>query len=311
MAQGRHLMVLDNQFCKRRLLPGAGGYLVATQTGSGTWFYTFTTQPQIDLSTYQAITGQIIPNLVIQGADNIMRELLGPASANLILMTNALGQLIFTTLPTATVPDPLTVADLTVTNSFNLTSGTISGTPTFTGLGTGTLSFFVGLDGSGNLIKGTPASTGVQCAGFFESPTSPSAATPNAGVVAGGILIIGNLLFDSVGGTSATLFGVTNSQTLTCLTAGVYNVDFGGQVTWDSGSQGRPAIMLLVNGVIVNNGNARPDGAITTTQRAANLWCSNLRRFAVGDTIQLQLASTASTNVSVYEARVNVTRYNA
>lgn len=302
-------MVLDNQFCNRRLLPGTGGYLVAQQTGSGTWLYTFTTQPQIDLSTYQAIQGQIIPNLVIQGADNIMRELLGPASANLILMTNALGQLIFTPIPTATVPDPLTVADLTVTNSFNLTSGTISGTPIFTGLGTGTLSFFVGLDGTGNLIKGTPASTGVQSVMFFEAPTSPSAATPNAPTVAGGFLTIGNEINSST--TAGALISVTNSQTLTVVTAGYYTIHWEAQVTINGSTNATPSIQLLVNGVVVSNGNTR--AGVRAQQLGVPISSMYGRQLAAGDTLQLQFASTSGggSAINIYEVRIVATRIGA
>lgn len=308
----RHLLGLDEQFCKRRLLPGTGGYLIARQTGSGTWVYAFSTTPVVDLEEFTAIQSQAFGQLLVQGADDIMRAMNGPAVANLVLGTNAAGQAIWIPIPPATVPDPLTVANLTVTTLATIASMAISGTINFTGLGTTTPAFLLGIDASGNLVKGDPATTGVQVASFFESPTSPSAATPNAGAAAGSLLTIGNLIYDSVlplvpGGS---LFTATNSQTLTCITAGTYDVQWGGQITWDSGSSGRPAMPLLVNGITVNNGNSRPTG-VTTTQRAANLWCGNPRRFAVNDTVQVQMGSGVGANTNAYEVRVNFTRTGA
>jgi len=307
-----HLLGLDSQFCKRRIIPAeGGGYLIARQTPNG-WQIYFTTEPVVALSQYQAIQGQAFGDLLIQGSDNIMRELLGPAVANLVIGTNAAGQLMFIPIPAATVPDPLTVADLTVTNIATLNDVAIGGGVNLTGLGTAAAVFLLGLDAGGNLVKGDPATTGTQVASFFESPTSPAPFPgPNDSASAGNPLTIGNLLFDSVGTPGGALFTATNSQTLTCLTAGVYVVDFGGEVYYTGGSSGQPAIILLVNGVPVNNGNARSDAGVTSTLRVSNVWGQNMRRFAVGDTVQLQLGASSGSNTHVQEARVNFTRTGA
>jgi hypothetical protein len=304
----RHLLGLDQQMCTRRLIPaGSGGYLVARQTPNG-WAIGFSTTPTVALEEFLAVQGVAFGQVLVQQSDNVMRAMNGPATANLVLGTNAAGQAMWIPIPAATVPDPLTVADLTVTNLATLNNVTITGTPVLSGLGTGALVSFLGLDAANNVIKGTPATTGTQVASFFEAPQSPSATTPNSGAAAGSLLTIGNLIFDSVGTAGGSLFTATNSQTLTCLTAGVYVVDFGGQVTWTGGSSGQASIQLLVNGVIVNNGNGRPDAAITSTLRNANLWGQNMRRFAVGDTAQLQLGASSGANTQVYEARINFTR---
>lgn len=310
MTFGSHLAVLDQQFCERRLLPGSGGYLVARQTPSG-WRFQFTTQPNVALDEYDAQQSVVFGQFVILQTDGVMRAMNPPAVAGLVPVTNALGQPSWAPIPAATVPDPLTVATLTVTGNTDLNNVEVGGGVVLSGLGTGALTSFLGLDASNNVIKGTPATTGVQVAAFFESPTSPNAATPNSGATAGSNLVIGNLLFDSVGTPGGALWTATNSQTLTCLTAGVYIVDFGGQMTYTSGSSGNPAIILLVNGVPVNNGNARSDAGLTTVLRGANLWGQNMRRFSVGDTVQLQLGASSGTNTGVYEARVNFTRTGA
>lgn len=307
LTQLRHLLGLDSQMCERRLLPGDYGLLVARQTPNGTLIY-FTPAPVVNLEEFTAVQGAAFGQVVVQQSDSVMRAMNGPAVANLVLGTNAAGQALWIPIPAATVPDPLTVADLTVTNLATLNNVTVTGTPVMSGLGSGALVSFLGLDASNNVIKGTPATTGTQVASFFEAPTSPSAATPNSAATAGSMLTIGNLIFDSVGTPGGALFTATNSQTLTCLVAGVYTVDFGGEVTYTGGSSGQPAILLLVNGIVVNNGNGRSDAALTSTLRVANLWGQNMRRFSAGDTVQLQLGASSGTNTHVYEARVNFTR---
>lgn len=303
---GRFLEVLDYAFCKRRLL-NATGYLVARQNSSGTWEIAFTTTPVVPLDNVLAVLGTPFGQLLVQGADNVMRTLEGPHTAGLVLLTNAAGQLYFGVLPAATVPDPLTVANLNVTTLATLASTIITGALQLTGLGTTTPAFILGIDGAGNVVKGDPATTGVQQQGFFESPTNPSGAYPNSAVAANSLLTIGNLIFDSVGTVGGALFTPTNSQTLTCLVGGTFNVQWGGQVTWTGGSDGNPAIQLLVNGVVVSNGGSAPAG-VTTTQRSVAISCAQPRRYNIGDTIQLRLGPGSGTNTHVYEVYVNLER---
>lgn len=281
---------------------------MARQTPNG-WLIGFSTTPTVALEEFLAVQNVAFGQVLVQQSDSVMRAMNPPVVANLVLGTNAAGQAVWIPIPAATVPDPLTVADLTVTNLATLNNVTVAGGVSFTGLGTAALISVLGLDAGGNLVKGTPATTGTQVASFFESPTSPAPVPgPNDGATAGNPLTIGNLLFDSVGTPGGSLFTATNSQTLTCLTAGVYIVDFGGEIYYTSGSSGQPGINLLVNGVSVNAGNGRSDAAITTTLRVANVWGQNMRRFAVGDTVQLQLGASSGSNTHVQEARVNFTR---
>lgn len=310
----RHLTGLDSQFCERRLLPGTGGYLVARETGSGGWITEFTTEPVVALSNFTAGQTTVFGNLIVQGADNIMRTLTGPAVAGLYLSTNAVGQLTFGALPDATVPDPLTVGTINVITQANVSDLSITGTVNATGLATGTLTNIVGLDAGNNLIKGTIAATGSQCAMFYESATSPSATFPNSSSNAGANLIIGNLLFDStwtngIPGLGGLFNAAPNPQTLTCLLGGVYVVDFGAQIIKGTSTStvGIATVSLSVNGIIVNTGNQSTQLGQTHNR---NIWGQEMRRFNVGDVVRLILSSDFDA-ANVRCARVNFTRLGA
>lgn len=307
-----HISGLDAQFCNKRLLPGEGGFLFAEQNSSGSWIIKFSPSPTIILGDQIAVLNQTFGKLVVNGSDNIQRQLTGPSTAGLTLTTNASGDLIFTTFPTQNTPDPLTVNTINAAN-FTLGSGTFTGTPVFTGLATTAIVSVVGLDAAGNLVKGTPATSLPQGCMFFEAPTSPSAATPNAGATAGSALVIGNLLFDSTlpAVPGGALISATNSQTLTVLTAGWYSFEWCGQVQYTNPTTGNPAIILLINAAPVNNGDSRPSAALLNSVRNVELTGFHMRHMAAGDTIQLQLASTSGTNLAVYEVRLNAVRYGA
>ena len=302
----KHLLGLDQQFCERRLIPsGSGGYLVARQTPNG-WAIGFSTTPTVALEEFLAVQGVAFGQVLVQQSDNVMRAMNGPAVANLVLGTNAAGQAMWIPIPAATVPDPLTVADLNVTNVANFNDVNIAGTTTMTGAATGTLTNILGLNATNEVIKGTIATTTPQSVTFFEAPTSPSATTPNSGVTAGGLLTIGNEVSSSL--AAGALIGVTNSQTLAVVQAGYYLIDYCAGVVSNANAAMTPSVQLLINGVIVNNGNSRAGPAGTPNRTA--LTCTGIdgRRMVAGTTIQLQMASGSGSNISVYEARIRFTR---
>lgn len=315
----RHLTGLDSQFCERRLLPGDGGYLVARETGSGGWIIGFTTEPVVPLSNFVAAQTTAFGNLLVQGSDNIMRTLTGPAVANLYMSTNAAGQLSFGALPDATVPDPLTVGVANVITTLNAADVNITGTVTATGLATGTLVSSIGLNASNEIIKGTPANTGSQCAMFYEAAVSPAPTgnTPNVSAVSGNPLIIGNCLFDSstVGGLTPTLVTVDSAVQLRCAVAGTYVIDFGGLIAntnVSASTNGKPNISLSINGVIVNSGNGSNNNCGRGAyQNVVSLWGQEMRRLPANATIQLILGSNTSASSKVYEVRCNFTRLGA
>lgn len=294
---GANLIVGDSNFCNKRLAPSPG-FIVTNSTPAG-YQVTSTTEPNVDLSTFAVASGSEVGVLLVRNSDGIIRTLLPAAVAGLYLSTNAAGQLVLGPLPASTVPDPLSVTTLNATTA-TFGSLTVTGsTAKFTGLLVGTIASTVGLDATGNLVIGAPAATGVACAMFYESASSPGAGTPNSGATAGSFLVIGNQLYDSGG----SLVGVTNSTTLKVLVAGKYKIDFYGQVAYTSGGTGTPAVDLVINGVIVNTGNAR-GGISSTTDRTAFCAGGELRNLSVNDTIQLQLDPASGTHTHVYEARV-------
>jgi hypothetical protein len=300
-----YLTGLDQNFCERRFNAGNGGFFVAVPTGSGGFNMGFTVAPQVALTSFQAGIGTTFGNLTVLGSDSILRYLIGPATANQYVRTNASGQLIFGPLPASSVPDPLTVGTINATN-FTLGNGTITGALSLPGVSSGTLSTFLGLDVNGNVITGTPSNTGSQVAMFFESPTTVAATSPNAPCTQGIPLTIGNLIFDSVTPAvpGGALITPTNSQTLTVVTAGTYVFHWGGEIRWTGGSSGKPSIQLLINGVIVNNGYSRNFTGGSNVPNGMVMSGVHGRKMAAGDTIQLQPGTGSGNNISMYEVRL-------
>lgn len=308
----RHILGLDQNLCVRRLIPsGSGGYFVARQTPNG-WAMGFSTTPVVALEEFLAVQGVAFGQVLVLQSDSVMRAMNAPAVANLVLGTNAAGQAMWIPIPASTVPDPLTVGTLTVTGTANFNDVNIVGTTTMTGAATGTLATFLGLNAANEIIKGTLATSTPQAVMFFESPTSPNGATPNKAAVAGSALVIGNEINSSV--AAGTLIAVINSQTLQVVEPGYYTIDYSGYVAYASTTVGgNPGILLLVNGVNVNNGNTRPDAAVTKLIRGMAITGFASRRFIAGDTLQLQLASStgAAPNPETYEVRLRATRLGA
>lgn len=304
VSYGSHLSVRDGQFCERRL-ENAVGFLQNQVTGSGQFRQTFTTTPNIALGTFSVTADAAFGNLIAINADGIWRQLDFPNSAGLVLQTNASGQIVASALPAATIPDPLTVTTLNATTA-NLGTLNLSGTASMAGLASGTIAQAVGLDGSGNLVKGG-SSSGVQSAMFFESASGNSTATPNSGVVAGGYLTIGNLLFDS-GGSIAQ---VQDSQTVKILAAGNYLVDWGGQIDTLNTDRTGMTIQLVVNGIVVNNGNCYPLPPVLSSSagnRTMPVSGFDLRGLALNDTIKLQLSSASGATLTTYQVRLRLTK---
>lgn len=303
---GTYLSVLDPQFCEGRLL-GGEGFVQSRVDGSGNFRITVTESPQVDLPTYQSVVGTPIPNLIGIDSNDFWYEILGPAVANQILLTNAAGQLAFAPIPAATVPDPLTIGIVNVTTQLTAAALTVTGATTLSGAAESTITGVLGVNAANLVVTQTPGSLASACAFFFESPTSPSASTPNAAITAGNNLIIGNLLFDS----GQTLINVTTSQTLTVAVAGAYVIQWGGMMAHTVLSAWRTGIQLLINGIVVSNGGVNPNEAISSQQVNATISCAYSRRLAVGDTIQLRINPAAGTNLATYEVWLNATRLTA
>lgn len=298
---GTYIQVLDQAFCENRLL-GGEGLLQSREDGSGNFRITLTESPQVDLPTLQAVIGTPIPNLIGIDSNDFWWEILGPASADQILRTNAAGQLYFGPIPAATVPDPLTIGTVNVTTQLTAAALTVTGATTLSGVAAGTITGVLGVNAANLVVTQSPASLASAVASFYESPTSPNAANPNIAITAGNNLVIGNLLYDS----GLSIMSVVDSVTLKVLVAGAYAIQWCGQVT---GSAGSPTINLLVNGINVNTGNgAQTIAGPITSGRSANLTGFEARALAVNDTIQLQLGSQSGAGIKTYAVRLVATR---
>lgn len=288
---GRFLQVLDYKFCEHRLT-NAPGFLVANQNGSGNFGIAFTNTPQVQLGEMLATANQTFGNLVVMGSDYRWRYLQGPSSLGLFLQTDANGMLFFGDPPAATVPDPLTVNDLAVTNEATINDLTTNGTVTMNNIASGTVVNLLGLDVSNELVLQSLTSS-LSAIMFYEAATSPSATAPNKLKANGDYLVIGNELFDS----GADIINVFTSESLKVAVAGKYLIGWVGLTKM--GLNTKASISLEINGVIVNNGNGRTDAEITATSGStivAPFAGLELRSLAVNDVLKLQLSSVGGVN---------------
>jgi hypothetical protein len=293
---GRHLTVLDYKFCERRLT-NASGLLVANVNGSGNFGIGFSTTPQVQLSEYEATEDTSFGNLIVMGSDYRWRFLSGPASLGLFLQTDANGMLFFGDPPTATIPDPLAINDLSVANEATINDLTTSGTLTLNNLAAGTVVNLIGLNASAEVVL-QALTAGIAASMFYESATSPGVGAPNKAKTTGQYLIIGNRLFDS----GANLISVTTSEALTVNVAGKY------LLLWQSEirmlNNGKGGAWLEVNGVIVNPGTGRTDAEIGNALAAntAGFTGMEVRSLAVNDVLKLKLSLSATG--TTFEARL-------
>lgn len=282
---GRFLSVRDYKFCHGRLT-NAAGFLVNNINGSGNAGFTWTQTPQVELTDFNAVENIAFGNIVIMGSDFRWRALVPPVTLGLFMQTDATGSLILGPAPTATVPDPLVVNDLTVVNEATINDLTTNGIVTHNNIANGTVVNLLGLDAS-NVMVTQALAAGVAACMFYESPTSPSGGVPpNKNKTNGQYLVIGNRLFDS----GANLISVTTSEAITVNVSGKYVLGWLGE-TYTAGKVG---IWLEINGVIVNWGNGRTDAQVTAPAGAQLFPLAGLevRSLAAGDVIKLQLSAT-------------------
>jgi hypothetical protein len=295
----RYLSGLDYKFCPGRLT-NSGGLLNAIQNGSGNWAISFQNTPKLDPEVVTAAEDVTFGNLFVLGSDNRMRQLEVPATAGLFMQTNASGNLVLSDPPAATVPDPLTINDLTVVDDAVINDLTTNGVVTLNNIPSGTVANLLGLDAS-NVLVTQALAAGVAVSMFYESNSSPGAGTPNVAKTNGQFLVIGNRLFDS----GANLISVSTSESLTVNVAGKYFIVWLAQSLCFGASRTNAGAWLQINGVIVNWGNGRTDflGGDTSTPALFHLSGIEARSLSAGDVIQLQLSETAS-DIKTYEVRL-------
>jgi hypothetical protein len=293
----RYVSGLDYKFCPGRLA-NSGGILNAIQLGSGNWNISFQNTPKLDPEVVTAAENVTFGNLFVLGSDNRMRQLEVPASAGLFMQTNASGNLVLGAAPAATVPDPLVINDLTVTNEATIEDLTTNGVVTLNNTPSGTVANLLGLNAS-NILVTQALAAGVAACMFYESNFSPSASSPNRDKNNGEFLIIGNRIFDS----GASLINVTTSESVTVAVAGLYAIWFGAAVRMQANSRG--LVALFINSIEVNDGFGRADAAMTAIGDAqlAPMNGFEMRRLAVGDVLQLQLQAS-SADPQTFNARL-------
>lgn len=302
LTTGRFLSVLDFKFCERRLASGAG-FLTSNINGSGNAGFSWTTTPQVQLIDYQAAENVDFGQLVVMGSDYRWRALVAPASAGLFMQTDATGNVYFGSAPAATVPDPLAIGDLSVSNLATLNDVTTNGTVTLNNIAGGTTVTLLGLNASNEIVSQNIASS-LAFTMFYEEPTSPSPNVPNETAANGTYLVIGNKLYDS----GANLINVTTSQALTVAVAGKYKIDFQALMRISNSSNG--AIGLEINGVIVNMAG-RTTGVTSlnaTSSCISTIAGFETRNLAVGDVIKLQMSRVGT--VATYNVRLVAEKFS-
>ncbi len=298
--RGSFLPVLDFKFCDGRL-SNAPGLLVNNINGSGNASFGWTVTPQVQLTEYLATKDVAFGSLIVMGSDYRWRYLQGPPTLGLFAQTDANGNLFLGDPPTASVPDPLNINNLNVAVKTTTAALTTSSTVTLNNLAAGTVVDLLGLNASNEIVLQSLTTSGVAISMFYESNSSPGSGAPNENKTNSQYLIIGNNLFDS----GAGLINVSTSESLIVAKAGKYVLLWMGQVQTSGAARPNAGVWLQINGVIVNWGNGRT----TTPGGAANspdifpLSGMEARSLAVGDVIQLQLATTASAT-KTYEVRL-------
>lgn len=168
---GKHLMVLDSQFCQRRL-ENQNGFLYYGQNG-----LRFSDSPRVPLEELEVEEGDTFGSLVIcTGSNGIFRRVVPASGVDGFLKANGDGTVSFADPTAASIPDPLTLNTINV-STLNVQDINASGILTATGLQTDTIVTPIGLNGSNQIVKGQQQVISV--AMFYETADPSSSATPN------------------------------------------------------------------------------------------------------------------------------------
>lgn len=170
-ATGKHLMVLDSQFCARRL-ENQTGFLYYGQNG-----LRFSDSPHVPLAELSVGEGDSFGSLVIcTGSNGVWRRVVPAAGVDGYLKADGAGGVAFSDPDSFSIPDPMTLDTLNVT-TLNAEKPTFSGVPTFTGLNSDTVVSPVGLNAANQLVKGQQQLLSV--AMYHETENPAGGGTPN------------------------------------------------------------------------------------------------------------------------------------
>ena len=207
-------------------MASGAGLLVNQINSSGLGNIVWSLAPQVPFTQFDLPLNLHVAGIVAALGDQGTMNRLVPTADGVLFGNAADGTWYLGNIPTAQVPDPLTVGTIHATDIGTVTLE-VSGTPTFTGLAGGTIVTNIGLDASNHLITGPAAHSSP--AMYFENPSKTSGTSPNGSPTNGSPLVIGNELFDP-----DSIAHVQDSQTIVIDTTGTYRIDWGGY--WAQGA---------------------------------------------------------------------------
>lgn len=250
-AVGKHLVILDSQWCQKRL-QNQTGFLYYGQNG-----LRFSDSPRVPLAELSVEEGDTFGSIVINsGSNGIFRRVVPAAGVDGFLKADGAGNLVFADPSQDSIPDPLTVTTINVTD-LNVENINSTGTPTFNDLQTDTITQVIGLNASDQLVKGTQQTVSV--ASFYETAPLTSLARPNYKYpsTSTGPVIIGNEISDP-----DSIASVQDQFTVKIDKAGDYTIEWRGSFSgWSpdgnnsAGPSFMPGVWLTINSVIVDKGN--------------------------------------------------------
>jgi hypothetical protein len=295
---GKHLYVLDENFCPHRL-QNVPGFLV--RSGNG---FKFTTEPRVALTEMEVAEGDAWSHFVVAlGTDGIFRRIVPAAGADGVLKADGNGHWTFADISSQfVIPDPLTVGTINVSN-LNAGVTDFSDVVTFSVIGTDTITQQIGLNSSNELVIGTIPTISV--ASFFENQNLTDSGTPNwHPASASDYCTIGNELADPDG-----IASVVDSKTIRVDQAGDYLIRWRGNFDgWKPSANNeldainnakRPGIWLVVNNSVVDWGTK---STFQTRWRGSPVFGEYFAQgLAVNSTIKLQLNGSIQMGTSATE----------
>lgn len=311
---GLNVIVSDSGNCPRRLLPLRDGDLNVLNSflyleGNGaTPSIKFTQQPAVPYPELAVIANASFGAFVVSTGDSGLHYRLSPpATANLVVQTDGSGGFKLASVPSASVPDPLTVNTLTVLETLNASGQINVGTVYGAAIPSGTIANAVGVSATGFFVKGSPV-TQTAKALYYEDTVRDNTQSnfPNKTLLANGNCFIGNELSDVSG-----LAHVQDSFTIVIDVAGSYQIDWSGCFGKPlASSDANPGVVLLINGSVKNSGMTGLSSSYTN-KVGATIIGQHLVTLNNGDLISFKVSSTASASVAcqLQNLQLILTRY--
>lgn len=307
ISPARHLSVLDYKLCDKRLTNTAG-VLVNNITGSGAGNIQWTNSPCVLVPSVEISEGMAFANILAALGDLGCWSRLVPAGSADGYLKASSGQWVIQDVPTANIPDPLNVANLSVTTLATIAALNVTGTLCAPGTASGTIVSVLGLDTNGCIVKSSGGSTsvGVSLAMYYENTEETAAATPNSTIGNGAYAQIGNEIFDS-----DSIAAVQSVDTIKIVMAGKYFVLWGAY--YDTPSSPRDVnLNLEINGATPSIPGFGP-GRLTDSSPQVRYPVNGftIRTLAANDTLKLKCESSVATNNPLKKVKMLLVRFSS